>query len=357
MYPGWHDCSVRGKSFPGSFSEWDLVLNAPKRFDNHYQPRIPARGIYDDSDPEVAANQVKLATAHGVDMFVYGFFWSRGKRALYKPLDEGFLKSKECDEFLFAVMWANRMPRGVLPVKNAPGPEIDPGRLVYTDRDDFMNLIIFLEENYFRRRNYFRINNKPLFSIFDSTFFINQLGFDLTSEALNEADKYLISKGYDGLHLMGLNPAPKTLRHYNEIGFQSLSHYVWLPDWKGDHLQDYQTVSTKRAKEWAGFANAGKLPYYPSVSPGWDATPRGEIHGNPKTQKYPWWPVVVGENPELFRGFLEKGINFTVKHNDNPIVFIASWNEWSEGHYLEPDQRYGEAWLHAVKEAKGNVGF
>ena len=30
---------------------------------------------------------------------------------------------------------------------------------------------------------------------------------------------------------------------------------------------------------------------------------------------------------------------------------VASLNEWSEGHYLEPDERFGYGWLDAVRAA------
>jgi hypothetical protein len=34
------------------------------------------------------------------------------------------------------------------------------------------------------------------------------------------------------------------------------------------------------------------------------------------------------------------------------LVFIASLNEWSEGHYLEPDTRFGMQWIEAVREGR-----
>ena len=37
---------------------------------------------------------------------------------------------------------------------------------------------------------------------------------------------------------------------------------------------------------------------------------------------------------------------------DEQTAFVASMNEWSEGHYLEPDTRFGTAWLEAVRAAR-----
>ena len=352
VYPGWHTCPERDRHFPHGWSEWDLVLNAPSRFSGHNQPRVPLDGPYDDSLPTTARKQVGLARKYGVDYFVYGFFWSRGIRVFESALNKGFLGKGGGGNFPFALMWANRMPRGVLPIKLNPGPEIEPSRFVYTDPDDFLDMIKFVEEKYFSRSNYFKINGIPMLSIFDSTFFLRQLGTDRAYDAVRRVKGYILKKGYPGLHLMAINPATAMIENFKKVGFDSASHYVWLPDWKGKYRQDYGELIKRRSSEWEGFANRSGLMYFPSVSPGWDATPRGVLHGSHKPRQYPWWPVVEGEEPALFSNFLGRAFRYTKKYNNPQLCFIASWNEWSEGHYVEPDKRFGTAWLEAVRKEK-----
>jgi hypothetical protein len=122
---------------------------------------------------------------------------------------------------------------------------------------------------------------------------------------------------------------------------------VLLPDWKGPFLQDYAERAAISAAKWPSFAARSGLPYHPSVSPGWDASPRGADFGAARPDKYPWSPVVVGEHPDRFREALVRAID-----TGADLVFVSSLNEWSEGHYLEPDTRFGTGWIEAVRDAR-----
>ena len=174
VYPGWHATPERDAGFHPGFTEWELVESCRPRFEGHAQPRVPLLGPYDDRDPREVGRRVRLAREHGVDALAYGLFWCRGKRVFENALDLGFLRSSEGASMPFSVMWANRMPRRVLPVRRADLPVIEEARLVRSDVDDFVALVTFVAERYFARPNYLTVGGRSYFSIFDTSFFLRK---------------------------------------------------------------------------------------------------------------------------------------------------------------------------------------
>ena len=352
VYSGWHPIPERDASFHPGFTEWELVESCRPRFPGHPQPRLPRDGAYDDRDPVACATRMRLAQAHGVDALIHGVFWCRGKRVFEQALDGGYLGSEVGREMPFAVMWANRMPRRVLPVRNT-GAVIDPARRVRSDVEDFRAFVEMLATRYFHRDNYVRIEGRSYLSIFDSTFFVKELGPEGAAAAIAGARRWLRESGYPDLHLAAVEPNSDCIGLARDIGFDSVTHYVLLPDWKGPLEQDYAEYARLRADQWAGFGAAAGLPYMPAVSPGWDASPRAADFGPERPSKYPWSPVVTGEHPDRFAEALERAVRFSPATGvDDPLVLVSSLNEWSEGHYLEPDQRFGTGWLEAVRAAR-----
>ncbi len=353
VYPGWHPIPERDKSFHPGFTEWELVQACQPRFAGHAQPRLPSLGAYDDRDPSQVERRLRLALDHGIDAFVYGFFWCRGKRVFQEALDEGFLGSDLGSQTPFALMWANRMPRRVLPVTHKDGPVIDPARRVQSDVADFVKLMNYVAKRYFSRPNYLRVDGAAYYSVFDSTFLVRELGVEGVTTAIQQVRTMLAREGLGSLHLAAIDPAPEIIGKIKEMGFDSVTHYVLLPEWKGPFLQDYETCALQRASEWPGFSRSSGLPYMPSIAPGWDASPRAADFGKERPAKYPWSPVVTGESPQLFQEAAERALRFAGNNTlGESIVFVASLNEWSEGHYLEPDQRHGMGWLEALRNAR-----
>ena len=348
VYSGWHPIAERDAAFHPGFTEWELVRACRPRFPGHCQPKVPQLGEYDDSDPHALGPRLQLAMAHGIDAFVFGVFWCRGKRVFENGLDRGFLGSAVGGTAPFACMWANRMPRRVLPVTRGDLPVLDPARFVASDVDDFVRFVALLATSYFVRPNYVTVDGRSYLSIFDSTFFVKELGFDGARRAIAAARDWLRDHGHRDLHLAAIEPNAEVLPAVRALGFDSVTHYVLLPDWKGPFEQDYRHYAALRAGQWRHFGELSGLPYMPSVAPGWDASARGADFGDARPDKYPWWPVVTGEHPEHFAAALARARTFrSPVAVDDPLVLVASLNEWSEGHYLEPDERFGLGWLQA----------
>jgi hypothetical protein len=82
------------------------------------------------------------------------------------------------------------------------------------------------------------------------------------------------------------------------------------------------------------------------VISGWDNTPRSGRRGF----------LLRGSTPARFRRALDIAVESVQPlPPQERIVFLKSWNEWAEGNYLEPDRRYGHAYLDAVAGALGGV--
>jgi hypothetical protein len=353
-YPGWHSCDVRDAAFPKGWSEWDLVYDCAPRFKGHEQPNLPLWGRLDESKPQVFDKKIATALDYGIELFVFAFYWSRGKLLLQGALDRGFLRSKKNGGIEFALMWANRMPRKVLPVKSPNARSVNPERLVYTDSDDFLDFIKYIGKNYFTMPNYHRYEGGCFLSIFDTNFFLRQMGEVGAKEAIGRARDWLFAQGFGALHLSAIDPIPSFQPRLREIGFDSVTHYVFLPEWRGKRIQDFERAYKTKCKDWYRFPKATGLPYFPSVSPGWDANPRAVDYGKEKPRRYPWSPIITGRSPDKFEQLLCEAARFTRANNrSSPLFFISSWNEWSEGHYLEPDKAFGYKWLEAVRNAKG----
>lgn len=80
---------------------------------------------------------------------------------------------------------------------------------------------------------------------------------------------------------------------------------------------------------------------YPTILPQWDRTPRaGKSEG-----------IYVNATPENFKQHLLHAIDVVKeKEEEHRLLFMKSWNEWGEGNYVEPDEKYGHGFLNAIRE-------
>ena len=61
--------------------------------------------------------------------------------------------------------------------------------------------------------------------------------------------------------------------------------------------------------------------------------------------------IMQGASPEKFRKYFSR-LFMKALEIGSPMIVINAWNEWAEGAYLEPDEKYGFSYLEAIRSAK-----
>ena len=343
-YPGWHD--------KDGFNEWNLLKEAKPYFEGHNQPRVPLEGYINDSKIETVKHQTELAQKHGIDHFIFDWYWKHGERELEEPL-KAFLKSDT--NMKFSLMWAWKLPKRDLPAYKGYVSKKEDERWIETSTEDFKNILDYCIDNYFNDKRYQYIDDKPVITMYYLGGLINNMGKEAFGEMLHEGKKYMKEKGFKGLFLSGVVTEPIDVFG---LELDALTGYNFLADFKSQELiQDYNKLSKERVKEWSKIKEKGKLPYIPSISAGWDTTPRGERVDNIYEQtEFPWAPIITNDTSENFGKFLREGIEFA-KKEQYKIVNICAWNEWSEGAYLEPDTKNEFGYLNQIKAIKQELNL
>jgi lipopolysaccharide biosynthesis protein len=374
--PQFHPTPENDEWWGKGFTEWTNVARAKPLFPGHYQPRLPADlGYYDLRVPEVRSAQAELARNAGIEGFCYWHYWFAGRRILERPFRE-VLTSGQPD-YPFCAAWANDSWRSHWygSEKRTLIEQTYPGRDDH-ERHFHSLLPAFLDSRYIR------VHDKPLFTIFrpknlpEPEKFIEQWqelasrngldGIHFVAHLFdNEVDYPWLKTGYSGAvmtnelklmrrrlwHIMEERMRLVKTEHQSEARRQRmlelfgcggrlitrrvLQRVFGWPD--GVHYYADAMLFFKSMQA----LNQG---CYPSVVPGWDNTARANRRGI----------VLHGATPELFANHLTDILD-SISHQpaEDRIVFVKSWNEWAEGNYLEPDQRFGHGYLDAVRNALG----
>lgn len=335
--------------------EWQSVKNSAPKANGYFWNRKPLWGYVNEADPAVMEMQIKEATKHGVNVFIYDWYWFDDRPFLENCLNDGFLKANNNQDMQFYLMWANHDANHYWNIDLSE----DYGDTVIwkgsVERSGFERVVRRVIENYFTRPNYYKINDCPVFMIYDVNNLINGLGgLEKTKEALAYFREEVKKAGFPDLHLQitvwgenavnlsgfdsNMNGSTKDVLPI--LNVDSVSHYQFCHF--ADIDRDYLEILKDVEKEWARIEKEYPVPYFPHISCGWD--------NNPRFRNFRAG-IVRNNTPENF----EKGLRMAKAYLDKhsylpPLVTINSWNEWTETSYLEPDDLYGYGYLEAIKK-------
>lgn len=333
--PQFHPIAENDEWWGEGFTEWTNVRPAKPFLPGHYQPHVPAElGYYDLRDTEVQRRQVELAKLYGVEAFCFYFYWFAGHRLLETPI-RNYLDDPTLD-LPFMLCWANENWS-----RRWDGRENDV--LIaqeHSPEDD----LAFIEHvaDYLRDPRYERIDGRPVLLVYRPNLLPDAaataarwrqwcrengigeiyLAYTLSFES-TDPQEY----GFDAA--IEFPPNNSGIRGAVDVTPQHSSFKGKIYHW--DDLVDHS------------FSYSG-TPYrrYRSVCPSWDNTPRKKEAAI----------VIAGSSPGRFTRWIANAVRDTRRHSQSEqdrFVFVNAWNEWAEGAHLEPDERYGYAWLESVR--------
>jgi hypothetical protein len=364
-FPNYHVDKRNEAHFTKGWSEWKLVKEAKARFEGHQQPKVPLWGYTDEANPVEMAKKIAAASSHGINTFIYDWYYYNDGLFLERGLEEGFMKAKNNNLMKFSLMWANHDWVDIHPYTfGEPQKLLYPGKITPETWDKMTDYVI---AKYFKHSSYWLIDGAPYFSIYDLSNFLQSFGStEGATKALATFRQKTKDAGFTDLHLNavvwgntilpGEQAVADPARVVKELGFSSVTSYVWIHHVPLNNFpaNEYDSVKNEYFKYAAESSVKYNVPYYPNVSMGWDASPRTNQSKEWSNHGYPYMPVIINNTPAAFKKALQEAkamMDTTLQRNK--ILTINSWNEWTEGSYLEPDTKSKLKYLEAVKEVFG----
>jgi hypothetical protein len=349
------------------WTEWQLVNDAKPRFAGHKQPKVPLWGYGDESDPKTFEQKISAAVRASISAFIFDWYWYNDGPFLQGALEEGYLRATNRADVEFAIMWANHDWFDLHPAKLTAPPHLQyAGEVTASTFDKLTTHII---KNYFSQDSYLKVDGCPYFSIYELyRFVLGMGGVEKAAAAIQQFREKVKAAGFRDLHFNAVTWGVQLLPGQTEVtdlkdllarlNVDSTTSYVWIHHAKLATFpsSDYQDLAAAYEVYRATASTKLGKPYYPNVSMGWDSSPRACQSDIYTQSSYPFMPVVQGDTPQRFGDALRSAKQFL---DDSPdlrtkLLTVNSWNEWTEGSYLEPDKEHGYAYLEQIHAVFGN---
>ena len=348
--PQYHTFPENDAWWGTGFTEWTNVKKSVPRFEGHYQPRVPHAdiGYYCLEDIEVMRKQAALAKQHGIYGFCFYYYWFSGKRLMEKPVDQ-LLEHPEID-IPFCLCWANEnwtrrwdgQDQDVLIKQN------------YTDEDDEQFIIDI--KKYVDDPRYIRVDEAPVIIIYNPTAMPDcRKSFTKWRETarrigVGEIKIWIcLTWGRDAemLRISDLVDAEVEFPPHNIGG-----DWMELKDIKREGrdciIYDYYRGVEYIIGTWERNGNT-LLPRHYTCMLAWDNSAR----------RRDGWHAFYHFSLKEFYRWLTEAVRQSRAHlrPEERFIFVNAWNEWGEGTYLEPEEKYGYANINTLSKAIFDLPF
>ena len=312
-----------------SITPWTNISEALPRYLGQYQPHRPGElGFYDQRLPDVMRQQVDLAKQYGIHGFCFHYYWSEGRNLRGLPLKQ-FLSEASLN-MKFCICWKNEV---------RPSSKEDSAGI---DRDSRANEsdVIDSLESAFSDPRYIRIDGRPLLIIYRPSILPDALAtgrrWRTRVKQMGYPDLFLVASRADEY----TNPQPvefdATVEYPpHDTAVTEITSQCSLIDRNfSGHVYSYQEV----------------VEAHVSVSEQTDSNFKSVMTSWDDESKRPGAGVsFTGSTPALYAGWLDRSCRTTMlRRPEERFLFINGWNNWADGAHLEPDRKFGYAYLQAT---------
>ena len=348
--PRWAELGI----FKDGKGEWQNLYESTKRTPDDHQGVKPLWGYENEADPVVVARKIDAATAAGVNVFIYDWYWYGGRPFLEDALNKGFLGAANCERMRFYIMYANH---NVYPLwNNKIGGNRKKSEILWYAKvsgADWRTIVARWINQYFKRPNYYKIKGCPVLGLYDAESFVEWDGESVAKERIAYLRSEVKKNGFPNVHLQFYLLPWSPLQRAADLGVDSITLYNWnygtrdtVNAKNGVEItyRQWGELSLKVSNDAKAIASGMGAVYFPNVSVGWDTNAR-----YPKNERR---PIVHGSNPVDFEDFARRTKSWADANIpvDMPkLITVNSWNEWTEGSYLEPDDKFGYGYLDALR--------
>ena len=340
--PRWAELGI----FADGRGEWQNVYESVKRTPDDHQGVKPLWGYENEADPVAVARKIDAATAAGVNVFIYDWYWYGGRPFLEDALNKGFLGAANCDRMRFYIMYANHNVNRLWDNKIGGKAKNEIVWHAKISDSDWRTIVARWINQYFKRPNYYKIKGCPVLMIYSAADFADWDGEEVAKERIAYLRGKTKKAGFPNVHLQ--------FRLWSDVnlGADSMTLYNWRdttrkrvdsatePELTYQQWGDMAIKTFDAAKSDA--AKAGAV-FFPNLTCGWDTNAR-----YPKGVRR---PIVHGANAEDFEAFArltKSWADANVPADMPKLITVNAWNEWTEGAYLEPDDNFGYGYLNAL---------
>lgn len=343
--PQYYQIPQNDEWFGKGFTEWSNTAKAVPQFEGHWQPHLPIDvGFYNLETTHTMHRQVELAKMYGIHGFCFYYYWfSGGDKIMEKPINN-WLNDKSLN-FPFMFFWANE------DWTNTWGAQGDLGTKTYSAKMKPSDVAKFVADilPFIKDKRYITVEGRPHIIIYQSkkdpylAEFIEKIGALIEKEGVK---KPYISLVFPDDFDSNFNPHTYGADAVVEFG----SHLKVMPQAIPAATTNKKVVNPlAKVTEYdmASYINNRTF----SFEPEFPLFKGAMTHFDNTARKIYTGAQIFSISPALY----QKWLTALIEESKTDQIFITAWNEWAEGMHLEPDQKYGYAYLQATKNALESV--